>query len=103
MLEGIKSVINGSPREAGSDFRIMTEKHRKTAESLDMGAESPDHKSETAISIFGELSDLLVASDRHGYSVLSYLLRMALLEAQSLASEHGDVVNLHPANSESHH
>ena len=81
----------------------MTEKRRKTAQSLYMGGEEPDHKNETAISIFGELSDLLDASDKHGYSVLSYLLRMALLEAQSIATEHGDVVNLHPANSESHH
>ncbi|MDA7949085.1 MAG: hypothetical protein MPJ78_16605 [Hyphomicrobiaceae bacterium] len=81
----------------------MSEDSGKLAKSSYAGTRSTDHKNETALSIFGELSSLLVASDKQGLNCLSYLLRMAQLEAQTIATEDRDVPNLHPANCGSHH
>ena len=81
----------------------MTEKPGKLTDLSYVGARSADHKNEMALSIFGELSGLLAASDKQGFSFLSYLLRMAQLEAQTIATDDRDAPNLHPANHNNHH
>ena len=81
----------------------MAEKPRKLTGSSYEATRSPDHKNEMALSIFGELSSLLDASDKQGFNFLSYLLRMAQLEAQTIATEDRNAPNLHTANYNNHH
>ena len=102
LVEGIEFLINGKPINIGSYFRTMAKKPQNLLVSY-VGSHSADHKNETALSIFGELTGLLAASDKQGLSCLSYLLRMAQLEAQTIATEDRDVPNLHPANRNNHH
>ena len=80
----------------------MAEKPEKLFDSY-AEHHAADHKNEMALSIFGELSGLLAASDKQGFDFLSHLLRMAQLEAQTIATEDRKAPNLHPANYDNHH
>jgi len=81
----------------------MKQKLKKHLDIEYENAQSSDHINETALSIFADLNGILESSEKQDFQFLSYLLRMARLEAQSLVCESRDEVSLHPANYESRH
>lgn len=81
----------------------MAEKLKTRSDSGYESARPLDHKNATALSILADLKETLEACEKQDFRFLSYLLRMAVLEAQSIARESREESIIHPANSKSRH